>query len=247
MGLATPVTKPITVTEILPSLVDSFDAVGTGEFLRFTVAGRMQRRARSAGVMKAVEAAKLRKASTHQPFWDALFDEVAALPPHDVAEVLQLARFHQAMEDVATRIPFALDGQSVLDCMDASRSIPTTNILALSSKLKIASGEELHIPMLDYRVPITPQNDSLIVAQLTEIGASGWLLASGRSYHFLGDTLLRGARGLAGFLGRALLYSPIVDGRWIAHQLVEGACALRVSSGDPSQIVPTLVTRVTFD
>lgn len=233
-----------TVVDVLPSLIDSLDVAGSGELLRFAVAGRMQHRTRSDAVLRAVEAARARKAESHQPFWDALFDQMPSLGPADVSEILRLARFHQSMDTVATRIPFALRGSGLKGVLARHDVIPENEILALSSRLVLASGAEAHLPMLDYRVPITRENAGLILDQLKAMQASGWLFASGRSYHFLGDSLLDGAAGLAHFLGQALLFSPIVDGRWLAHQLIEGACALRVSSGDKSQVVPMLVARV---
>lgn len=46
------------------------------------------------------------------------------------------------------------------------------------------------------------------------------------------------------FLGRALLFTPVVDGRWVAHQMIEGQCALRVSPGNAQQIVPVVVPQL---
>ncbi len=65
----------------------------------------------------------------------------------------------------------------------------------------------------------------------------GFLLQSGESYHFYGKGLLDD-RALVRFLGQALLLAPVIDRAWIAHQLIEGASALRISkkpsgSGEP--------------
>jgi hypothetical protein len=49
---------------------------------------------------------------------------------------------------------------------------------------------------------------------------------------------------LVRFLGKVLLFAPIVDRAWVAHQLIEGACALRISSragyGGPPRLVAEL-------
>lgn len=43
------------------------------------------------------------------------------------------------------------------------------------------------------------------------------------------------------FLGTALLLAPIVDRAYIAHQLIEGRCALRLTPGGGKSQVPTVV------
>lgn len=238
------VTTDTTVDKIVRNLIDELDVLGSGQLLQFAVAGRMQRRTHSSGVLTAVEIAKARRSEANKPFWDALFENLAATPTREAREILRLANYHNVMNAVAQASRFAFNGPSFADALHALEPIPGDQIVALSSKVDLDSGAPVHIPMLDYRIPVGPDNEFLIRTQLATMASTGWLFESGRSYHFVGDTLLAGTDGLARFLGNALLFAPIVDGRWIAHQLIEGACALRISAGDSGQVVPRLVCRV---
>ena len=80
----------------------------------------------------------------------------------------------------------------------------------------------------------------MVVSSLKLLKQPGALLSSGKSYHFYGANLLTD-EDLRIFLGRALLFAPITDKTWIAHQLIEGSCALRISSrkdyGGPPKII----------
>ena len=59
----------------------------------------------------------------------------------------------------------------------------------------------------------------------------GFLLNSGKSYHFIGTSMVAES-ALYGLMGRLIMFNPIVDKSWVAHQLVEGYCALRVTEKD---------------
>src|ERR1041385_1222374 len=67
---------------------------------------------------------------------------------------------------------------------------PGVNI-AFSSKVVLNTGEERHLPLLDFHCANNAANLSLscAVIQLLEIGP-GYLLESGDSYHFYGSALL---------------------------------------------------------
>jgi hypothetical protein len=101
--------------------------------------------------------------------------------------------------------------------------------------------------MLDFRIRPSIENEQLAIDILHRLKRGGTLLNSGNSYHFYGNRLLRGDQELVKFLGRASLFSPFVDQRWIAHQLIEGACALRVSPGKSFKSPPKVVRDVAGD
>ena len=88
----------------------------------------------------------------------------------------------------------------------------------------------MHLPMLDFHCRASSDNDALVVAVLKELGLQGYVAKSGRSYHYYGRRLMS-EQDLITMLGRALLYSPIIDRAWIAHQLLERSCGLRISPG----------------
>ena len=95
--------------------------------------------------------------------------------------------------------------------------------------------------MLDFHLPSGSENQATAVASLNAVRAGrGLLVESGKSYHFLGiDTV--SSEELWAFLARALLLGPLVDRAWIAHQLLEGRCALRVSSRVGQANMPKVV------
>jgi hypothetical protein len=114
------------------------------------------------------------------------------------------------------------------------------SILVWSSKVETNAGDTAHIPMLDFHCPESPPNLELVskVLRLLDIGP-GFILESGKSYHFYGRKLITDSERIL-FLSRALLLAPIVDRSWIAHQLLEGACGLRISGRVPSGKRPTV-------
>jgi hypothetical protein len=76
------------------------------------------------------------------------------------------------------------------------------------------------------------------------LGLRGLLFESGRSFHFYGADPVT-LPDLVSILGRAQLLSPIVDSRWVSHQLIDGRCALRISTDSEKTPVPlTFVARI---
>jgi hypothetical protein len=155
------------------------------------------------------------------------------------------AKLGAKLSDVAVTTTFNLKASTIEAAIaSGSRALEVGEILAISSRMLSVSGEEAHLPMLDFRVAISEENEELVCEQLRAMKLQGWLLESGRSYHFLGRSVLDGRACLSKFLGQALLFAPLVDGRWVAHQLIEGACALRISSGNDEQIPPRSVAEL---
>jgi hypothetical protein len=46
---------------------------------------------------------------------------------------------------------------------------------------------------------------------------------------------------LIDFLARALMYSPIIDRAYIAHQLLEKRCSLRISGKENKSSLPKVI------
>jgi len=111
-----------------------------------------------------------------------------------------------------------------------TEQIGDNHILAVCSRVTGASGEEFHIPMLDFLCPCSESNRLSILRMLREIGeSSGAIVESGRSYHYYGfRPLTRG--DWVRFLARALMLAPFSDPRYIAHRLLDGQCRLRIYS-----------------
>jgi hypothetical protein len=92
--------------------------------------------------------------------------------------------------------------------------------------------------LMDFRCSPSPQNSTIVKKAL----AAMWRTlrhpcSLSGSYHFYGlrsavrDAWLR-------FLAMGILFSPIVDARYIAHRLADGACRLRICAGPDKPSVP---------
>jgi len=112
---------------------------------------------------------------------------------------------------------------------------------AINSKVKLCNGRKMHIPMLDFHINVSARNTELVKNVCNILGIEGYVLNSGKSYHFIGIRLIS-LKKLIKFLGRALLFTPIVDEIWIAHQLQEQSCTLRF--GEKYGMCPTVITYV---
>ena len=125
-----------------------------------------------------------------------------------------------------------------------TKDVKNGNMLVLNSRVALEGGESKHIPMLDFHFPVSRANEEValfIIRNLDVMG--GYLLDSGKSYHFYGKSLLTDDE-LPVFLGRALQFCPIIDRAWVAHQLIERSCGLRISQKPDGGQVPVLVQDV---
>lgn len=98
---------------------------------------------------------------------------------------------------------------------------------ALSSKIK-ANNKIMHLPLLDFHIPVSDKNTEISKNVIAHLGLKGNLLDSGKSYHFVGSRLLE-ENEMKNLLYKALLFAPIIDRAWISHQLIQGYCCLRLS------------------
>jgi hypothetical protein len=160
------------------------------------------------------------------PFWDSLllssFNRKS--PPKSI---LAAARFHNGSRTTVHKIP-AGEVTTLLQV-----NSPETTTAALSSLVRLNDGSRRHIPMLDFHCPSSAANLELATEVIRNLNATpGYLVESGKSYHFYGERLLVDSE-LTRFLASALLFSPIIDRAWIAHQLLEGFCGLRISGRAP--------------
>lgn len=98
----------------------------------------------------------------------------------------------------------------------------------------------MQLPLLDFHCPETSENDTLVQQVCKELFQNAALVfSSGESYHALGLHSMDDPT-FQKFLARSLLFAPIVDARYVAHQLIEGACALRLSASPVKPNQPKL-------
>lgn len=173
-----------------------------------------------------VEKAKILRNASRLPFWESLmlscFDE-----KRDYVHLLQEATFHQPHTNSFFRISRAEVHAGQLDQL--MKDLLPGYHLSFSSRVELGCGEIRHIPLLDFHCPENINNDRLVSEVCKQLNLSRALVfASGESYHALGLELID-ALGFRDFLTRSLLFAPIVDARYVAHQLLDGECALRLS------------------
>lgn len=173
------------------------------------------------------------------PFWHSVF-RLGAWSEVGVSDaVLKAALYSQATDHYAY---VSCDGSFAARAAAAIEAAPTEVYIVASSSVQTAGGTR-HIPMLDFSVKERwPGALATAVGAIRALGIPGTVLASGRSFHFIGDELATWDEYSA-FLCRALLLAPIVDERWIAHQLLAGRATLRVSPNSHG-LVPREVARV---
>jgi hypothetical protein len=189
----------------------------------------------------AVEEALRIKSERDIPFWDAMF--VAAQKKDLPRELWSEAMYHRSPSEFVRDVRVDDIGPELIDEL-ASR-VPEGRALAISSEVRGHDGNRRHVPMLDLRWQPSDRNLEIVVEVIKASSLRGFIVNSGHSYHFYGSELIN-APELPAFLGRSLLWGPMIDRRWVAHQLIEGACALRIAPRNPmaTDAVPRVVATV---
>lgn len=122
--------------------------------------------------------------------------------------------------------------------------LPSRTVVSLLSLVTTTHDGPHHLPMLDMGTAVSSSAQDMCVSAITALGLTGMLFESGTSYHFYGETPVDSGEFIA-LMSRAQLLAPIVDGRWAAHQLIDGHASLRISTDSTRhQTRPTLVATI---
>jgi hypothetical protein len=170
------------------------------------------------------------------PFWEAVF--AACLKSRKITDaLLDAAMLHQGQGDISqVSMDEVRDG--ALETL-AGQSVAN---VAISSEVCFQNGNVRHLGFLDLHCEISPDNTRIVSEVCRRIMPGGFvLLDSGDSYHVCGIKLLTD-RERVEFLGRSLFFAPIVDAMYVAHQLVQSASSIRISSGGKQHKHPTVVS-----
>ena len=181
-------------------------------------------------------AARLRRVTgTDLPYWESI---LAAASPSRMSVLIRESLKHDPNREIRTRREVSVE-QLNMNYLSAMMShIDDREVLALCSKVRLRDGSSGHIPMMDFRCRPSAENLERTVLALREVyKGAGVILNSGRSYHFYGFSVLSGDNWLR-FMASNLLLTPFTDARYIAHRLLDGLCALRISSAKDKPIVP---------
>jgi hypothetical protein len=161
------------------------------------------------------------------PFWEALMLSCFG-EQRDFSRLLREAMFHQPHANSLLRI--SRDEVLVDRLPELMDMQPTGHHLSFISKIELEGGITKQLPLLDFHCPESVENDRLVSEVCKRLFQNTTLVfSSGKSYHALGLEPLD-ELGFRKFLARSLFFAPIVDARYVAHQLLEGECALRLSN-----------------
>lgn len=206
-----------------------------GSRLQFAVVGRapslQQRVAASSDAQELIQVARDERMLTGVPFWQALFFNGASGEEGVPAEILDAAFYHQKPA-VSDELSLQIGGDLSYTLEAFALGLGDDEVLMLTSRVTLADGAQMHIPMLDFSLKARLQGADVTVRRAGKaLGVPGELSSTGRSYHFFGLQGM-GEEAWRNFMARALLLAPITDERWIAHQLIAGYAGLRVSASD---------------
>lgn len=185
------------------------------------------------------KADNLRNDDKQLPYWESILSAASGTDESDtlINEAIKHDVTHEAFER------FELTPEDL--CSGALQrkaySLPENVVIALCSNCRTEDGTIMHLPMMDFRSEPSAQNLRTVkkaIAEVTAVG--GAILESGRSYHYLGFSLVHEREWLS-FLAKCLLLSPLTDIRYIAHRMLEGIGALRISTCTRKPYMPKVV------
>jgi len=163
------------------------------------------------------------------PFWDSLM--LTLFDKKNVSkELLQRALLHNKNDDKI----FTDNIYEILNLLECNQK----DNLSLNSEVHFKNGSVLHLFLLDFHVYASDNNLVIISEILNVMDLHGYILSSGDSYHFISKSFYT-LDCLLDLLAKSLLFSPIVDRAWVAHQILERSCSVRV--GLKHGIVPTVI------
>jgi hypothetical protein len=174
------------------------------------------------------------------PFWDCLL-QVTANSNIGAEHLFSVAQRHNPQCQSIQRLPRESVRADVLDTLMSD--LTPGEVLAISSLTECGDKRILHVPMLDFHCQISSMNDIRVKTIAQNLDLHGYIVHSGQSYHFYGSNLLD-TDHLIKLLAKALLFAPFVDRAWVAHQLIERACGLRISPGKSYLRSPVVVDQL---
>jgi hypothetical protein len=232
------------VIEFIPELLRYLERAETATFVMYKPAPGFSTRLKNLKNIDEFDHALYDKAellsSEHGlPFWDTLLS-VAMKSGKLPKKYVELAISHESHPDehsieLKSKEITAATLQSLVN--DAGKEYG----VAMSSRVRVSGGEYAHIPMLDFRCEYSERNIEIVKWTAAAVGhRSGIIVNSGRSFHYYGLKLLTDSEWLR-FISLASLFSPVVDGRYLAHRLADGACRLRITDSPGKNSVPLVL------
>jgi hypothetical protein len=189
-----------------------------------------------------VERALKCRQSTGLGFWDAVLLELSNVP--EAIGLLDEAMMHVTFHGKERSLSWASAISDGLERACAEFSKTGEASLTFLSEMRCRDGSKRHLPMIDLHAASSSVNQPVVTGLVERLFPEGaLLLESGESYHAYGTRLLSQTE-FRSFLGKALLFAPIVDRTYVAHQVIEGRCALRLTAGGGKSRVPKVISVV---
>lgn len=222
----------INSSSIVSKIIADNKNIHSVRFFSFSTATKLQDRLKNLNQieLEIIQKAKNKKERNGVSFWDAMlsiFAQEGVVHERIFSEIL----YHQANSN----FEYVFRNQ-IEYFLGIRREAP----LAINSKVIIDDGTSRHIPLLDFKLPCSGSNNNLAKSCIRVLGLRGYLLESGRSYHFIGDYLISESE-LLDLLAKFALLSPISDKAWVSHQIIERSASLRITEKDGKE--PFLVTK----
>jgi hypothetical protein len=231
--------KPgMTTTEVVTVLVSENEAISAVFSFVYRHPPLLQQRLTlSSDECEILGKAMVLRKKSCLPFWEALMLSCFG-EPRDFRRLLREAAFHQSHKASLQRITRHEVLAGHLGHLINSQ--PIGHHLSFSSRIELAGIGLGQLPLMDFHCPESAENDRLVSEVCGQLFRHAALIfSSGESYHALGLEPMD-EQAFPVFLTRSLLFAPIVDARYVAHQLLEGACALRLSSSTEKPNQPRL-------
>lgn len=202
--------------------------VSTVEVLRFVRPHAFLGREVSEQARMLARAAREEHRNRGYGFWEALLSSSVSAERSTRRGILSQALTQREPLTVRQRLPVG----EFLNRLEngAYADLPERGVAALCSRISLnGEARDMHLPMIDFAIMASPHNDEVMVDLGDSLGLHGSIFDSGKSYHFYGARPLS-ADELPRFLARAQLLAPLVDHRWVCHQILDGECSLRIST-----------------
>lgn len=176
--------------------------------------------------LKVVSEALSLKKEFDIPFWDAV--NISNSRTQNWSEELIVLADHHNVSKYKE-----VSAEKIFDAISLDSNI------GINSRVVLSSGVIKHIPMIDFHINHTASSIKIVKSVCKQLNqGKGYIIDSGASYHYIGATLMNEEEFMS-FLAHSLLYGPIVDNRWVAHQLIERSATLRI--GKKHDLMPRLV------
>jgi hypothetical protein len=182
-----------------------------------------------------IDRANRMRDGTGVPFWEAIFATCGVAG--QCSDAMLTATFFHNGQGLPQHVSRDQISRGILETTATS----ATRTVALGSLLLGVTGPLGHLNFVDFHCAVSKANQEIVHRICQKVMPRGFLiLDSGGSYHACSATLVSNEERVR-TLAMALLASPIVDARYVAHQLLQASSSIRISPGGKLAKTPIVV------